>query len=173
MRHTELRELIIGRIKEGWTPVQIAGRLIYEKAPVRVCQETIYRFVYSLEGMKEDLWWYLPEHRHKRRPHKGRVPNKPKIHPGLGIFNRPEIVGNCIQFGHWEADLMLFRRKFDLANVTSLFERVSRSTVLLVNKNKPTSRVMGKLAKMMRTLSLIARKSVTFDRGSEFMDWPL
>lgn len=47
MRHPELRELIIDRIKDGWTPEQIAGRLRYESAPVRVCQETIYRFVYS------------------------------------------------------------------------------------------------------------------------------
>ncbi len=78
MRHLELRELVIERIKDGWTPEQIAGRLIYENAPVRVCQETIYRFVYSAEGMKEDLWWYLPEHRRKRRPRKGRAPKKPK-----------------------------------------------------------------------------------------------
>lgn len=74
MRHSELRELIIERIKDGWTPEQIAGRLIYENAPIRVYQETIYRFVCSAEGMKEDLWWYLPEHRRKRRPRKGQAP---------------------------------------------------------------------------------------------------
>lgn len=172
MRHPELRELIIERIKDGWTPEQIAGRLIYEKAPVRVCQETIYRFVYSPEGMKEDLWWYLPEHRRKRRPRKGRTPKKPKIHPDLGIANRPEIIADRVQFGHWESDLILFRRKFGLANVTSLVERVSRFTVLLANSNRTTGRVMGRLAKVMRTLPQKARKSVTFDRGSEFMDWP-
>jgi len=146
--------------------------LIYKKAPVRVCQETIYRFVYSAEGMSEDLWWYLPEHRRKRRPRKGRVPKKPKINPELGIANRPEIIGERVQFGHWESDLMLFRQKFGKANVTSLVERVSRFTVLLVNANKTTALVMGKLANVMRTLPLKARKSVTFDRGSEFMDWP-
>ena len=47
MRHSELRELVIERIKDGWTPEQITGRLIYENASIRVCQETIYRFVYS------------------------------------------------------------------------------------------------------------------------------
>ncbi|MFT4701997.1 MAG: IS30 family transposase [Yoonia sp.] len=36
-----------------------------------------------------------------------------------------------IQFGHWEGDLMLFRRTFGQANVTSLVERVSRFTVIL------------------------------------------
>ena len=172
MRYPELRELIVERIKDGWTPEQIAGRLRYENAPVRVCQETIYRFVYSKEGMKEDLWWYLPEHRRKRRPRKGRTPKKPKINPELGIANRPAIISDRVQFGHWETDLMLFRRKFGLANVTSLVERVSRFTVLLMNGNRTTALVMGRLAQVMRTLPLTARKSVTFDRGSEFIDWP-
>lgn len=172
IRYPTLRELIIERIKDGWTPEQIAGRLRYENAPVRVCQETIYRFVYSKEGMKEDLWWYLPEHRRKRRPRKGRTPKKPKINPELGIANRPVIIGDRVQFGHWESDLMLFRQKFGKTNVTSLVERVSRFTVLLMNPNRTTGRVMGRLAQVMRTLPLQARKSVTFDRGSEFMDWP-
>lgn len=173
IRYPALRELIIERIKDGWTPEQIAGRLRYENAPVRVCQETIYRFVYSKEGLKEDhLWWYLPEHRRKRRPRKGRTPKKPKINPELGIANRPVIIGDRVQFGHWESDLMLFRQTFGKTNVTSLVERVSRFTVLLMNPNRTTGRVMGRLAQVMRTLPLQARKSVTFDRGSEFMDWP-
>ena len=151
MRHLELRELVIERIKDGWTAEQIAGRLIYEYAPVRVCKETIYRFVYSAEVMKEDLWWYLPEHRRKRRPRKGRAPKKPKIHPDLGIANRPKIVGMRIQFGHCEGDLMLLRQTFGQANVTSLVERVSRFTVIMKNPNRTTARVMGQLAKVMRT----------------------
>lgn len=67
IRHTALQGLIKERIKAGWTPEQIAGRMHLENAPVRVCQETIYRFVYSEEGRKHDLWWYLPEHRRKRQ----------------------------------------------------------------------------------------------------------
>ena len=107
--------------------------------------------------MKEDLWWYLPEHRRKRRPRKGRAPKEPKIHPDLGIANRRKIIGMRIQFCHWEGDLMLFRRTFDQANVTSLVERVSRFTVNLKNPNRTTARVMGHLARVMRTLPFKAR----------------
>ncbi len=67
---------------------------------------------------------------------------------------------------------MLFRRKFGQTNVTSMVERVSRFTVILKNSNRTTARVMGQLAKVMRTLPFKARKSVTFDRGSEFSAWP-
>jgi hypothetical protein len=58
------------------------------------------------------------------------------------------------------------------ASVTSLAERVSRFTVILKNPYRTTARVMGQLARVMRTLPFKARKSATFDRGSEFMDWP-
>jgi IS30 family transposase len=64
---------------------------------------------------------------------------------------------------------MLFRRTFGQANVTSLLERVSRFTVILKTPNPTTARVM---ARVMRTLPFKARKSMTFDRGSEVMDWP-
>ena len=67
---------------------------------------------------------------------------------------------------------MLFRRKFGLANVTSLIERVSRFTVLLANSNRTTGRVIGRLGQVMRILPQKACKSKTLDRGSEFMDWP-
>lgn len=143
LRHPELQALVIERIKDGWTPEQIAGRLIYKSAPVRVCEEAIYRFVYSPEGTKEHLWWYLPEHCRKRRPRKGRAPKKPKINLELGIEKRPEIIGKRVQFGHWESDLMLFRQKFGKSNVTSLVERVSRYIVLLINSNRTTALVMG------------------------------
>jgi IS30 family transposase len=67
---------------------------------------------------------------------------------------------------------MLFRRTFGQANVTSLLERVSRFTVILKTPNPTTARVMGQLTRVMRTLPFKARKSMTFDRGSEVMDWP-
>ncbi|WP_254884994.1 helix-turn-helix domain-containing protein [Salipiger sp. HF18] len=62
IRHPELRNQVVERIRNGWTPEQIANRLIHEGATLRVCQETIYRYIYSKEGMAQELWWYLPEH---------------------------------------------------------------------------------------------------------------
>lgn len=68
IRHPELCKTVIARIKQGWTPEQIGNRMIYEGAKLGVCQETIYRYIYSKEGMDQELWWYLPEHRKARRP---------------------------------------------------------------------------------------------------------
>lgn len=67
---------------------------------------------------------------------------------------------------------MQFKQKLVQSNVTSLVERVSRFTVLLKNPNKRTRPVMGNLMKAVRDLSHLTRKSITFDRGTEFVPWP-
>ena len=76
------------------------------------------------------------------------------------------------EFGHWEGDLMLFEQKLGQTNVTSLVERVSRFTVILKNPTKRTKPVMGKIMKAIKDLPLVARRSITFDRGTEFVNWP-
>lgn len=46
-RHPQLRDLVIDRLKAFWSPEQIAGRLLADGvSPVRICPETIYRFIY-------------------------------------------------------------------------------------------------------------------------------
>ena len=45
VRDPGLRNQVEGCLRSGWTPEQIAGRMRYEDAPRRVCQETIYRHV--------------------------------------------------------------------------------------------------------------------------------
>lgn len=145
--------------------------MIHENAPVRVCQETIYRHIYSKEGLRDELWWYLPTHRVARRPRRTRKKHPPKFHRDVSILFRPDDVAHRRQFGHWEVDSMLFEQKLGQNDVTSLVERMSRFTLILKNPNKRTKPVMGKIIKAVKDLPYIARRSITFDRGSEFMGW--
>ena len=62
-----LRAAVIERLQSGWTPEQIAGRLRLERAPLRVCHETIYQYIYSEEGRRSELWRHLPSGRRRRR----------------------------------------------------------------------------------------------------------
>lgn len=50
IKYPELYERMIERIKDGWTPEQIGYRMIHEKAPMRICPETIYRYIYANKG---------------------------------------------------------------------------------------------------------------------------
>ncbi len=135
----------------GMDPEQIGNRMIFERARKRVCQETIYRCIYSKEGMSQELWWYLPEHRKARRPRRARKRQAPKFDRDVSILFRPDDVAHRRQFGHWEADLMLFKQDLGQSNITSLVERVSRFTMLLINPNKRTKPVMGKIMSAVRT----------------------
>ena len=172
VRHADLRDCVVERIRNGWTPEQIAGRRRLEGARPRVCQETIYRHVYSREGVREELWWHLPNHRMARRPRRARKRLQPKFGRELSILFRPEAVAHRTEFGHWEGDLVLFQQRFGQANVTSLVERVSRFAVILKNGSKRSGPVMNKIVAAIGALPFAARRSVTFDRGSEFVTWP-
>ena len=103
VRHPKLRASIIERIKHGWSPEQIAGRLAYERSGVRVCHETIYRFAYSADGQEMKLWRYLPESRARRRPRHVRRRHGRRFNPELSILHRPDIVRDRKQLGHWNA----------------------------------------------------------------------
>ncbi len=170
-RHPGLRDDVVQKIKAGWTPEQIAGRLRLNGAPVRVCHETIYRYVYSREADPKDLWWHLPEHRRKRRPRKARKKHAPRLSKELSILFRPDVVARRAEFGHWEGDLMMFKKRFGNWNVTSLIERISRFTVLLKNPDRQSLPIMMGIEERFSALPDHARQSITFDRGTEFLGW--
>jgi IS30 family transposase len=152
IRYPELRQWIVNHLKDGWTPEQIGNRMIYDRAEQRACQETIYRYIYSKEGMAQELWWYLPLHRKNRTPRRARKRQKSNFDRNVSILFRPDDVAHRREFGHWEGDLMLFEQKRGQTNVTSLVKRVSRFTVILKNPNKRTKPMMGKIMKAIKDL---------------------
>ncbi|MDR6759747.1 IS30 family transposase [Mycoplana sp. BE70] len=47
-RHPHLRRMVIEKLEAYWSPEQIAGRLLADGiSPVRICAETIYRFIWQ------------------------------------------------------------------------------------------------------------------------------
>ena len=111
----------------GWSPEQIAGRMELEGSEHRVSAESIYRHAYSPAGRRAGL----PRQLAQRKPKRGRrrrngsrepaIPNRTRIH------QRPTKAHLRSQFGHWEGDLMHFRRQRDI--LLTLQERRSRLTL--------------------------------------------
>ena len=56
------------RLKQGWSPEQVAGRLALETGKRVISHETIYRFIYAQLARKKDYTWrqYLPLGKSKR-----------------------------------------------------------------------------------------------------------
>lgn len=152
-------------MRHGWSPEQNAGRLKRERSGTRVCHESIYRFVHSREGREHKPWYYLPE-RCARRGHRRRFSLE------LSILHHPDIVRERCQLAHWECDLIQFRQKFGKAKVASLVKRVSRFTIFSRNNDRQSRPIMQGLIGLFARLPQIARRSITFDRGTEFADWP-
>jgi IS30 family transposase len=80
---------VVEKLREGWSPEQIAGRLKYERGKPELCHETICRFVYSEQGKKMGLWEYLPWKRTKRRKKRGRGVRRSPIPDRVSIYRRP------------------------------------------------------------------------------------
>ena len=175
IRYPELKAYIISKLEIPWSPDQISGYL--KRLDIEgfyVCRETIYDFIYSTEGRALKLYRYLRRSFKNRRK---RFTRKPRHLRGIpqewSIHNRPDEVADRHNFGHWEGDLMIFRREYGNANITSLVERKSRYTFLLKNQNRRSEPVILSIRDKLAALPRHSRCSVTFDRGSEFMAWRL
>jgi len=164
-----LRAHVTERLKAGWSPQQIAGRLRREAdGGPTVCHETIDRHVDGPEGREDGLYRHLPKARRRRGSRYGRRPRSTPIPRERWIENRPVEVEDRDSFGHGEADLLIFQKEVGKANVTSLVERKSRFTFLLANQDKRSAAVIAGIADALRALPGAARRTVTFDRGGEF-----
>lgn len=166
-----LADAVVERLEIGWSPEQIAGRLRHSGSGMRVCHETIYRFVYGPKGQTRDLFRFLPEHRRRRRPRRARKRHERFAPDALAIRHRPSEVAARREFGHWEGDLVLFRREHGKANLTTLVERTTRFTVAMRNNDRTSKPVMDQIIDGLGTLPRHARRSFTFDRGTEFAAW--
>ena len=135
-RNEELRNDVLERLKLGWSPETVAGRLKRERGKSVISYESIYRFIYAQSARHKDYGWrhYLRQKRWKRgrrRRRKGHSPASFIAHR-RSIAERPAAVANRQTFGNWEADMMQFGRAGQ--TVLALHERHSR---LLIGVRQP------------------------------------
>jgi IS30 family transposase len=168
---TTLKTYVISKLKLGWSPEAIAGRLKYEDSDLQVSHETIYKFIYcSNEGIQNKLYSLLTRQKPKRTRWHSRKPKKSHIPESASIAERPKVIEKRKRKGHWEGDLVVFG-SLKSANITTLVERKSRFVKLVHNTSKYTNEVIGGIKNTMKTLPTKYRKTITFDRGTEFASY--
>jgi len=172
-RSPQLKNYVIDQLQKSWSPEQIAGYLQRHKSADYACHETIYQYIYSREGKEKGLYQHLFRSRPRRRRMFGRRYRGTVIPEANTIHRRPENINNRTAFGHWECDLMIFQKDFGNANVTSMIERKSRYTLLARNENRKSTAVISRIGACIKNLPQASRQSMTFDRGFEFMSYPL
>lgn len=166
LKNSRIYSYVADKLRCGWSPEQIAGRLKREnKGKTVICHETIYHYIYSLEGKEKRLHEYLVRKHRKRRPWYGRCLYRRGISNRVSIRQRPEEINNRSIFGHWEADVVEGRNHS--SGIQSMLERKTRfyDGRLLVNIDSEYG--IKAQVEMLIDLPIFARQSVTFDNGRE------
>ena len=108
----------------GWSPEQIAGRMELGGSEHAISAESIYRHAYSPAGRRAGLPRLLAQRKPKRGRRRRNGRREPTIPNRTPIHQRPTKAHLRGQLGHWEGDLMHFRRQRDI--LLTLQERRSR-----------------------------------------------
>ena len=149
-----------------WTPKEISASLKLGSLGLKASPELIYQFIYSKIGLKNNLPSYLKFRRKKRGMRKSRKRNKPNITNLVSVHERPSQINERKEAGHWEGDLIIFTT-LRSKNITTLVERKTRFTKLVLNSSKTSEEVIGGIKEKF-TGDISSLKSITFDRGTEF-----
>lgn len=162
LKSKSTRKYIIKKIKLGWSPEIISGRLRDHQSLKYVNYESIYQFIYR---EAKSLIECLPRKHKKRRPKYPKRKYSPKISQKTSILDRPECINTRAEVGHWESDSVESKHRDGGLNV--LIERVTRLVKISKLKSKKSAAtnlvIINKLSKLPPNFI----KSITYDNGSE------
>ena len=175
LKNVYILQYVRKKLKEGWSPELIAGRLPIDHPNESIHHETIYSYIYG-KGKEFKLWKYLVRKHKKRRVKNGRKnisrKTSSRISGAISIEERPQKVLGRRQIGHYETDLMEGNKK-DGKVITIEVERKTRHVILTKlndKKAKSKQKSMSKKLKMIQSLSKSKKplvKTMTYDNGSE------
>ena len=160
-----LKKKIITLLKKGWSPDLIAGRLKRLKRPY-LNQESIYQFIYSLAGRKQNLRQYLRRAHRVRQSKGGRKCNERGGIPNrTDIAKRPKHIEKRKQFGHWEGDNVVYNRHRRALGTSA--ERKTRKVVISRPRDLTAATKAKSIISRFRSLPKEARRTMTYDNGRE------
>jgi transposase, IS30 family len=165
-RDAKLARFVRERLREGWTPEQIAGWLKRgeERGLRTVSTETIYAFVHRAGQKAEKLWKLLPRGRAKRARRRAREPRS-AIAERRSIHDRPAGEQERHVAGHREGDLLICKRA---RPVLVLKERKTRFVLVARLAGKSAAGTVAVMMAIFRRLDPRLRSSVTFANDTAF-----
>ena len=173
-RDPALSRLVAAKLREDWSPEQIAGWLRIEfphDETMWVSHETIYLtlFVQARGALKRELLAHLRRSRSVRRPRTASRANRGQgqIVDAVSIRERPAEAADRAIPGHWEGDLLAGAAN---SHIATLVERHSRFLMLVTVDGKDTRSVTNALSRHVRELPQQLRASLTWDRGMEMAE---
>ncbi len=138
---------------------------------IDITARTIRNYIYdgNVFDLKEEDMIYNKKHKSKNKT-KRIAKHTP---PEKSIENRPKEANDRSEYGHWEGDLIIGKRKKGSVLLT-LTERMTREEIIIKIKGKKTEYVVKAINQLERKYGkrfYKKFKTITFDNGTEFMDY--
>ena len=161
---SKIKTYIKSKLKEDWSPEQIAGRMKRDKG-FTVCHETIYRYIYYNKLRGGRLYKHL---RHKNKKYHNRSNNYQSrgiIIDRISIDKRPKVVDKKNRIGDFEIDTVIGLNH--IGALVTIVDRKSKYAIIKKVSSKKADEVTKALIEMLYPLRNIT-KTITSDNGKEF-----
>ncbi len=167
---SQLWNRVLGYLKAGYSPEQIAGTLalVHAETPsLRVSHETIYTAIYAMprgELRTEVIAWLRFGHA-KRRPRTRGKDRRHRLTDMVSIRDRPPEIDERLIPGHWEGDLL--KGAYNRSAVGTLVERTTLFTVLSKMDGISAEAALHGFSRVLNRIDAQTRLSLTYDQGRE------
>jgi IS30 family transposase len=167
LKNDRIRDYVITKLKEDWSPEIIAGRIQIDRPDLSISHEAIYQYIYHPQtpNRLELIKHLRRSHRRRKKKDMGRKERKTKIPNRIPIDARPSSVETRSEFGHWEGDTLVSRKSAYVLN--SLVERKSRLLQLTRLKRRGAAETKEAVVKRLTPFPQNIRRSLTLDNGTE------
>lgn len=159
------REYVVKKLKEGWSPEQIAGRLKIDHPTCTLSHETIYQHIWRDKKQGGTLYKTL-RCRGRKYKKRGAKNNDRGIFGRVDIEQRDKIVEEKKRIGDWEGDLVLGAR--GSGALATMVDRASKLTKIGYVVAKNADLVRDEMIKIMMPLKDNVH-TITYDNGREFV----
>lgn len=173
LKHQFIRTYVHAKLRKGWSPEQIAGRVSQAHPPYRIGHEAIYQYIYAqYRRGGYGVCTGIDLRRYLRRRHKVRHPKKVlyavekgPIANKISITERPEEVKSRSIPGHWEGDTV--ESKKGLAGLNTLAERTSGIVLISKLRDHTSAATAEVVIRRLQRIPRRLRKTLTLDNGPE------
>lgn len=159
-----MKDYVIHRLEQQWSPEEISGRAKVEKKEFSISYNTIYRAVaagYIPKTYRKNFRLkHIKNRKRKKDDKRGNIADR------VMIADRPEYINNRSEFGHWEADTVLGKR-----GTGCLGTLVERKCGYLISFKIPHRRddvFKTACVNAFSEVPTLLKKSMTVDNGTEF-----
>jgi len=163
LKNERIRAYVEEKLKDDFSPEQIAGRIKIEHPALSVSHEAIYQYVYS---DKPEFRQYLARHyRVRKKRGKKATGSARTISNRVDITQRPKDVETRLIIGHWESDSVISRQS--KAALAVSVERKSRLTKIVKIQRRTSEKFSKAVIDSLTQVKQNQRLSITYDNGKE------